>query len=1268
MIKKFIMKRLVITLVFVLSLCWIFAANGFDVSFNQPQSDIFELNFELGDYNLSEVTFEGITFSKINFDGSVKTTLKGFAELPFINASVILSADKNVTLKVIEGDYEEYILEKPLLPSRGVIYRDQDPSGIPYMISPGSLRDNWYPQNLAKITSPFIIKDLRGTTVYVYPFRYNAAQNILRVYHTITVQLIENETTALNPLNKQPSEIVREMDAVYKSLFINYKQSKDDLTIGEYGDILVICTDRDETAIQPYIDWKLEKGFDVSMEVVATGTNVKTLIQDAYDENNDLLYVLLVGDWADIKSDVLNGSAPMDPQLGCVVGNDEFADITIGRFSANSADQVTVQVNKVIEYEKNPDMGDDWYSAALGVASNQGPGDDNELDYEHIDIIYNDKLDPFTYETFSTAYDPTGTAAMVSTAINDGVSIINYCGHGSETSWGSTGFSNNHIASLTNENRLPIIFSVACVNGAFSGSGDCFAEAWLKKENGGAIMTMMSTINQPWDPPMRGEDYFNDILIGGYDYSLHAGQNGINTTEGRTTIGAITFNGLVLMCTESGGSSDWETAKTWHIFGDPSLQPRTDTPGELILSNNVVLVGLDYTTTITGPNGAVEGAMVCLSQNGEYFKGVTDVTGTVSIPQTLIPGTAHLVVTGFNTETIYEDVTVVPPGGAYIIVNSCEVDDSNGNGNGQADYGETVLLNVSAENVGTEDATGVTALLTTSDEYITIADDSYTYGNISAGAIVNGAGAFEISVAEDVPDGHVAIFEIEFTDDTDASWTSTMNITLHAAVLGLGEYFISDPAGNNNGKMDPGETVEFHITVVNDGSSSAYNVEAELTSTDPFITIVQGTQNYGDIIALGSGEQVYTVSADINTPAGYLAEFGFIITADMNISGSGTISEVVGQIPVLVIDLDENQNSAQAMLDAVANNDIVAEYMNEFPDDLSLYSCVFLCLGVYSDNHVLASDEGQQLADYLNNGGNLYMEGGDTWYYDEQTAVHSMFGINATGDGSGDLSTITGQTGTFTEGMSFNYSGDNNWIDHIEPVGSAFKIFNNQSPEYGTGVAYDEGSYKTIASSHEFGGLDDGTSTKEELMAAYLDFFGFTNTLQALFSASMTEICEGDVVEFTDMSGGNVVSWEWTFEGGTPENSSFQNPMVMYSSAGIYDVTLTVSDGVDSNTLTIEDYIVVNVCTAIKEENIEKISIYPNPNIGIFTVNLENYPGENVSFKVLNSLSSVVYEMKDMVVEDNYRLDIDLSNLHKGLYFLVIENYQGSTVQRIIIR
>ena len=55
-----------------------------------------------------------------------------------------------------------------------------------------------------------------------------------------------------------------------------------------------------------------------------------------------------------------------------------------------------------------------------------------------------------------------------------------------------------------------------------------------------------------------------------------------------------------------------------------------------------------------------------------------------------------------------------------------------------------------------------------------------------------------------------------------------------------------------------------------------------------------------------------------------------------------------------------------------------SDYSARYPLD-STVDAVFVCLGVYSNNHILSNAEGQRLADYLNHGGRVYMEGGDTW-------------------------------------------------------------------------------------------------------------------------------------------------------------------------------------------------------------------------------------------------------------------------------------------------
>jgi hypothetical protein len=75
--------------------------------------------------------------------------------------------------------------------------------------------------------------------------------------------------------------------------------------------------------------------------------------------------------------------------------------------------------------------------------------------------------------------------------------------------------------------------------------------------------------------------------------------------------------------------------------------------------------------------------------------------------------------------------------------------------------------------------------------------------------------------------------------------------------------------------------------------------------------------------------------------------------------------------------------------------------------------------------------------------------------------------------------------------MTFSFNGDNNYIDHINAVTPAYNIFSNTTPAYNVAVAYDAGSYKTIGSAFEFGGLlDNQSNSRKNLMLQYLNFFG----------------------------------------------------------------------------------------------------------------------------------------------------------------------------------
>ncbi len=202
---------------------------------------------------------------------------------------------------------------------------------------------------------------------------------------------------------------------------------------------------------------------------------------------------------------------------------------------------------------------------------------------------------------------------------------------------------------------------------------------------------------------------------------------------------------------------------------------------------------------------------------------------------------------------------------------------------------------------------------------------------------------------------------------------------------------------------------------------------------------------------------------------------------------------VVEATPVFIFEPGGAPLSGAAIAQELDALGVVYDMETTVPDNCLLYRSIFMCLGVYSSNHQLTAAEGQVLAEFLDNGGGLYMEGGDTWAYDPTTAVHPYFNINGLADGTGDAGPIQGTVGTFTEGMYFTYggAGTNSYIDHIAPMGGAQAIFLNVAPAYINGVAYDGGTYRTVGTSFKFAGLQDGPepSTKNELLVKILEFF-----------------------------------------------------------------------------------------------------------------------------------------------------------------------------------
>jgi hypothetical protein len=650
------------------------SARGFEVDYSRLADSEMRLDFQVAEFTVSTVEKDGVNYSVIKGAGSVFTVDEGYAEMPYHATAVQLKDDRNVEMKYNFDSYEDIELEYPLLPSRGIISRSQKIDEIPYKIAKESEKNEWYPGKIAEITDPFIMRDIRGTNIIVYPYQYNAATKTLRVYRNLRVELTEDYSEPVNPLTVRSKTIFPEMSGMYKTVFLNYNETKA-LPIGGQGEILVIYTPNNGglAAIQPWIDWKRQKGFKVHTLEKANGTDLYVTqdIKNQYLANTNILYAQIVGDFPNLKSQVVNSvtstTGAQDPMLGCTVGTDQYIDVVVGRFSVSSETELTNQINKAINYEKNPEISATWYEKGIGIASNEGAGsgDDGEGDQAHSDIIINYKQLPFTYASVSTAYQANNvTKSTILGFVNDGRSIINYTGHGNydcfQSIYGGYLYDTD-VATLTNGTKLPFVVSVACLVGNIEyTSKPCFAEAWMRKTNGGAVGGWFSSISQPWLPPMKGQDYYNDIIKGSYDYSTQPG-DGINITEQRTTVGTVCCNASNLMLQESPtDAATKDTQEAWIIFGDVSLQLRTDPP-KLITNTNETLLPGNYSTTITATSGgaAVPGAIVTLYQNGVNYSAISDSNGAVSIDHGFSAGEyVTLTVSGFNLETEQSEVMV----------------------------------------------------------------------------------------------------------------------------------------------------------------------------------------------------------------------------------------------------------------------------------------------------------------------------------------------------------------------------------------------------------------------------------------------------------------------------------------------------------------------------------------------------------------------------------------------------------------------------------
>lgn len=809
------------------------------------------VQFQLQGYFLEPVMTPAGKSWKVTSPGGTQLLEAGAPDLPKFAVSLIIPETGAMEVDIIDAEFID-VPGVTIAPSKGNLSRSVNPAEVPFTYGDAYTKNEFWPVDQAALRAPYILRDYRGQALLFKPFQFNPSTGTLRVFTSITVKVERKAGKAdVNALHRvRPLTAIDEsFGALYKNHFANFPN----LTyapLNETPKLLVICPQNWQSLIQPLVDWKIKKGIETTVvDVIAAGgtaANIQTFIANQY-LTNGIGYVLLVGDVDQVPTLIAQGGAS-DPTYGYVLGSDSYAEVIIGRFSAETDADVSTQVQRVLDYELNPNPSLAFYSKGVAIGSNQGPGDDGEMDWEHEVNIRTDLLN-FTYNNIAELYD--GTHPGTSDAAGDpnntdlfnlfqsGIGIMTYTGHGSSQACSTTGLSNNDIQNMTNVGQLPFIWAVACVNGEFNMPGaPCFAEKFLRAQvNGqptGAVATYMSSINQSWDPPMDAQDEMVDILVQSYPTNM------------KFTFGGISVNGCMHM-NDNYGAAGNEMTDTWHCFGDPTLNVRTAVPQAQSVSHAPTLPVGTGSLLI---NGSFNGATVALTMNGQIIGTGVVSNGNVLINFTPVqtPDTIFVTVTGFNQLPYTGQVLVIPASGPYVIYQSSALHDPSGNGDGMVDFNEQINVDLTLQNVGLADATTITATLSTASPYVTITSGTVNAGTILSGNSLSLLNAFQYTVANNIPDQTSVQFTIQATDGNGNTWSSSFFTTVNAPVLAGGNITYNDAVGGDgDGILEPGESATVTIRCLNNGHSDAPASMAAISTISPFLTISSATYSAGTI-------------------------------------------------------------------------------------------------------------------------------------------------------------------------------------------------------------------------------------------------------------------------------------------------------------------------------------------------------------------------------------------------------------------------------------
>lgn len=872
-----------------------------EISLMPAISNQLKIKFTLDKIQTSGINTPEGEFTKLSIKGFSSQSAAGSPELPSLSKLIEIPDNAIPEIRIITMSSKKISLSDEGINSK--IYPKQAPrqkntqADKPKFAYKKELyaRDTLFREELIQLQEIGIMRGRKLALISVSPVQYNPFKNELTVYSELEVEIVFTGSDISSSVVKSLKYYSLPFEKSFSKV-LNFK-TKGAISGSSPAVKYVILSDTIfREALRPFVEWKTRKGFEVielykgENGVGITNSEMKDYLSNLYHsatpEDPAFTYLLIVGDDEQIPAFWTGGHISDLPYAEYDGDGDYIPDVYYGRFSAQDTSQLIPQIEKTLEYEQYLFPDPSFLDEAIMIAGVDGyyatVWGNGQINYGTQYYFNQDHgISSHTY-----LYPESGSSdSIIRVNISNGVGFVNYTGHGLWDRWLDPTFRISDISGLENQHKYPLMIGNGCVTTVFN-LDECLGEALLRAKDKGALGYIGCSDDSYWDEdywwavgtgPIKANPGYEETGTGMYDLSFH--DHGELKDDWAQTQSQYVFAGNMAV-TEGNLSKAEYYWEIYHLMGDPSLMIYFSVPDTIAANFPLKLpLGTSKLQIITEPD-----IYAGLSQDNQLLTaGFSNTFGLIDLNFDEINSSSvlNLVLTGQNRHPVIVNINITPSMEPFITVDTIVLNDTRGNHNNLADYGEFISFDLKLKNLGLGPGTSIFTVLTCSHPGVQVIDSLEFWGNLLSYGDTAISNVFEVVLPDSIKDQENLVFTIGIIENSKLVRKEYFQLKVSAPDLKFGKSWIGDgETGNGNSRLDPGEIAKLCIEVINQGNSDAKGISAYLTSADTLVQVLNDSAYIPVLSAFGTQIIHFDVHVDSLAPPDSANHFELVVISE----------------------------------------------------------------------------------------------------------------------------------------------------------------------------------------------------------------------------------------------------------------------------------------------------------------------------------------------------------------------------------------------------